>query len=233
MNIKLSACVLLLGCLFVCSDASAGIICQYVVHSTSNNQTYPHGLWTNGQRYGGNQAGSNYYDIKDMLFTQFDDGTAALTGTAMNSIGTVATVSLRFDEYSTSIPAGSAYKGNNGNPPADIEFYADFGAKTNLFTNTIKFSGNGVDETINIDRMVGDYGFQIGTGANDKTGEFGASAWILTDFHTSDPQRWDLNLTLTKITSGGFRSVPEPGAAAIWSIMLLGLIKARRRRRGE
>ena len=59
---------------------------------------------------------------------------------------------------------------------------------------------------------------QVGIGANDKTGAFGASAWLGT---SSPANHWDLNMTL--------REVSAPGTLGLMLVGVMGLVVVRRR----
>ncbi len=211
-----------------CGQSFGSIIAQYRVSSTSviNGQDKdgvdaPHGLWTAGDSYGSTEAGNNYYDIQgDMLFTQYDNGTATLIGSAMNPYGTVASISLSYGSFLSAVANPADYKKEGGlaYDPAEHDFY-------DTVSGTIEFAWGSNTETVNIARYVGSYKFQLGLGANAKsTTEFGGSSWIQDADNASEmgSDHWDLNLQ--------FSAVPEPTAFAVWSLMLAALVPFRRRR---
>lgn len=212
----------------LCGQTFGSIIAQYRVSSTSvingtdkNGVDAPHGLWTAGDSYGSTEQGNNYYDIQgDMLFTQYDDGTATLIGTAMNPYGTVASISLAYGSFLSAVASPADYKKEGG--LAYDENLHDF---YDSVSGTIEFDWGSGTETVNIDHYVGSYKFQLGLGANAKSKtEFGGSAWIRDADGSGEmgSDHWDLNLQ--------FSAVPEPTAFAVWSLMLAAMVPFRRRR---
>ena len=178
--------------------AAAGIIAKYAVTDAVNT----HGLWTGNVLYNGDQ-GFNLEN--DVFLTQFDDGTATLQGTASDS-GVIWNIDLLLSTYSTT-PDGST-KNGGGSPVADWEFYFDV-------AGTIS---NNFGDVVNVSRV--GPAFQMGTGANDKTGDYGASVWL----DVGQPgNHWDINMDLAAV------AVPGPASLARFGLGLLALGVSRRR----
>jgi hypothetical protein len=64
--------------------------------------------------------------------------------------------------------------------------------------------------------------FQLGVGANDKTGDFGGSAWLAIN-GGGKPSHWDLNMNLKLV------DVPEPSLLGLFLVGIIGTGVARRR----
>jgi len=202
------------------SAAKAEVVAAYDVFSTSNVNcsSAPHGLWTN-TKYASDGACGQYFDIKDGMLTIFEeDGerTAELMATAENPFGRVAEIMITFGGYTTDFPY---FKG--GEPGADAEYFAEL--VEGVITVTL---GDETHEWI-VEALAGQYAFQIGTGANDKNGEYGASTWLKVSKNGDDyAKHWDINVELEPKTT-----VSEPAGVAILGLGLIGLGAAMRRRR--
>ncbi len=178
-----------------------------------------HGLWTNSVGSGCERK----FSFQDgTTFTQdTDTGTATFTGTAINSIGQTAILDLSFDGFQDALDPTQAYKGGGGAyDPSTMDFYSGAAG-----TITI----DGATYTLNpADSLAGTTTLQVGAGANDKTGDFGGSAWlnILDPSGWSIPH-WDINFDLTARPG---TPVPAPGGMALFGLALIGLWAGRRRR---
>ncbi len=198
------------------TPAAASVIELGVSDATGGNCS--HGLWTNTLRDGC----SKKFSFQDgTVFTQnTDNGTATFTGTALNNQGEVATLDLMFSHFQDELFNGQEYKAGGGAyNPALMDFYSSGSG-----TITI----DGAVYTVNPgDGLAGTTTLQIGPGANDKTGDFGGSAWlnILNPSHLSIPH-WDINFDLTP----GSTPVPAPAGMALFGLALMGLWAGRRRK---
>lgn len=228
-------CAVVITTICLCGQSFGGILNQFTVYSTaSGGGPAPHGLWTASDLYGTSGSGSNYYDITSMLFTQYDDGTASLIGTATNPLASVANVELYFGTFrgailddSTQTDIDNEYKQENGSGYSEVDhdFYA-------TVSGTITFGA----EVVAINNYVNNFSFQFGLGANAKsTTELGASAWI-QDFDNGtnsstgmESHHWDLNLRFEPVSFTG--SVPEPASLMVWSVLMTAVVPFRRRRR--
>jgi len=164
-----------------------------------------HGLWTNGLSFNGDNS---FNFTNDTFLTEYDDGTATLLGGAEDS-GVTWVINILFEGYNAD-PDGPVKTG--GGPLLDSwDFYYET-------SGTISTSDDG-GFVANVSRM--GPALQIGFGANDKTSDFGASAWLSINGggHSS---HWDLNMDLV--------AVPEPSIIALFGLGLLGLGFARRRK---
>ncbi|MEM7543415.1 MAG: PEP-CTERM sorting domain-containing protein [Pseudomonadota bacterium] len=213
----------LAGALFLLAVAPVQAITIYNVSSTDkiNCAGAKHGLWT-ATDIGTPTCNSNYFDIQSgTTLTIFDDDAdssnwyAKLSGSAKNPtganpLGITATIDLTFTGFS-STGAGIAKKTAGGPVLPSWIYFTDI-------SGSISFDG-GFGSYV-IDDIKNNYALQIGQGANDKTGVFGASAWIQGPTMTSD--HWDLNLDLTL--------VPEPHTVALLGLALFGVAFAQRRK---
>jgi hypothetical protein len=166
-----------------------------------------HGLWTNNIRFN-NDRFFNFDD--DLFLTEYNDGTAHLYGHASDS-GVSWLIDIVWDSF-------------NENPDGNIK---DGGGSLlsswNFYHNVVSGSISTLDAggfVANIDRV--GPALQIGNGANDKTADFGASAWL--DINgAGKPGHWDLNMDLAAV------DVPEPSLFGLILVGLIGVGVARRR----
>lgn len=199
------------------SPALATTIDYDVTNATSGSCA--HGLWTNTS----NSGCERYYSFQDgSLFSQdTDTGTATFVATAINSAGHVASLNLSFSGFQDALTSGQEFKAGGGSyNPGTMDFYSNA-------TGTITIDGRVF--TLNpSDALAGTTTVQIGAGANDKTGDFGGSAW----FNILDPSgwhlpHWDINFDLTRRPG---TPVPAPGGMALFGLALVGLWASRRRK---
>ncbi|MGB3754723.1 MAG: PEP-CTERM sorting domain-containing protein [Parerythrobacter sp.] len=198
------------------TPAAASIIELGVSDATGGNCS--HGLWTNTLRSG---CAKKFSFQDGTVFTQnTDNGTATFTGTALNNQGEVATLDLMFSQFQDELFNGQDYKAGGGAyNPATMDFYSNA-------SGTIKI-GDAVYTLKPSDPLAGNTTLQIGPGANDKTSDFGGSAWlnILNPSHHSIPH-WDINFDLTHMPT----AVPAPAGMALFGLALMGLWAGRRRK---
>lgn len=178
-----------------------------------------HGLWTNSL----NSGCDRYYSFQDgsMFSVDTDAGTGTFTGTAINHLGTVATLDLRLSGLLDTLDGtGFDYKAGGGAyDPANQDYFTNASGTITVGGRTYRLKP--------WDPMAGDTTFQFGTGANDKTGDFGGSAWLnmLSPWGRSLPH-WDINFDLTHVPT----QVPAPAGALLLGLGLAGVWGARRRK---
>lgn len=213
-KLALAASVVAMG---FATPAQADILTYNVSDATSGSCS--HGLWTNTLGSGC----SNRYSFRDgtIFSVDTDAGTGTFTGTAINNLGTVATLDLSLSGLVDTLDGtGFDYKAGGG--PYDP-------ATQDYFTNasgTIKVG----DRTYTLnpsDPFAGNTVFQFGNGANDKTSAFGGSSWInmLKPWGKALPH-WDLNFNLSHVPT----EVPAPAGALLLGLGLAGVWGARRRK---
>ncbi|KLI64564.1 PEP-CTERM sorting domain-containing protein [Aurantiacibacter marinus] len=214
--IALAGTVLALG---MATPAQADILNYGVTDATGGS--CPHGLWTNTLNSGCERHHS-FQD--DTLFSiDTDAGTGTFTGTAINPSGQTATLDLTLSGFLDTLDGtGFDYKAGGGPYDPSVQDY---------FTNasgTITIGG--VTYTLNsTDPMAGNTVFQFGTGANDKTGDFGGSAWLnLLNPHGHALAHWDINFDLALIPG---TPVPAPAGLLLFGLGLAGAYGMRRRKK--
>lgn len=217
MKIKLTlgAAVIAMG---FAAPAQAEILNYDVSDATSNSCS--HGLWTNTLGSGCDRL----YSFEDGTTFSVDTeaGTGTFSGTAINGSGTVATLDLTLSGLLDTLDgSGFDYKGGGGAyDPANQDYFTsalgtiDIGGATYTLNPSDPFAGNTV--------------FQFGTGANDKTGDFGGSSWVnMLDPNNNPLAHWDLNFDLSYVPT----QVPAPAGLALFGFGLAGAWGARRLRR--
>lgn len=214
------------------------------VNCTTGGNDAPHGLWTNKYRPGTGGC-RQYFGFQEGSTLNVNGSTAQLTATAVNPAGVTAHIDFSFEQPTSKADweaAGGVIKTGGGNDTDDWSFYQlgegnikvsyDREWRGNTYRITDRFTLDLVDRT----------SFQFGLGANDKTGAFGASAWMDIESwtHTVMTQQfdrarqawisiempswsfnhklgghWDLNMDLN--------AVPLPAAAWLFITGLLGV----------
>lgn len=210
--------------LALATPANAAIIQYNVTNATGGS--CPHGLWTNDLY---NRQCKRKFAFQDgTMFTQDTNaGTATFMGTAINSLGHVATLNLSFSGFQDALLPGQDYKkGVGGLPydPATMDFYSMASGSIDIFngSTTQTYSLNPADP------LTGDTTLQIGPGANYFSSDFGGSAWLnILDPSGKSIPHWDINFDLA-LKPG--TPVPAPGGLALFGLALMGLWAARRRR---
>ncbi len=213
-KLALGAAIMAMG---FATPAQADILNYDVSNATGGDCA--HGLWTNTL----NSGCDRYYSFQDgsLFSVDTDNGTGTFTGTAINKSGTVATLDLSLSGLLDTLDGtGFGYKAGGGAyDPANQDYFTSA-----LGTITI----GGTPYTLNpLDPMAGNTVFQFGTGANDKTGDFGGSAWL----NVLKPTGWalphfDINFDLTRSPT----QVPAPAGALLLGLGLAGVWGARRRK---
>jgi len=219
----------LLTALLSLQVASAATVTSSWLVTNAQERGYDHGLWTNGlilkdtssSLTYSNENIKRYSYSSDSKLLAYDDGTAHLSAQAINPYGFTATIDIWFDGFTDSY---SKIKPGVASDFSNWDFYTSIrkGSHINLNSKTY-FVG-----------MVNDGNgpvLQIGTGANDKTMDFGASTWmdIFSDEDRTvklfNTKHWDLNMDLTPS--------PVPVPAAIWLMTpaLLGVFGFSRKKK--
>ncbi len=208
--------VLALG---MASPAHADILNYGVTNATGGSCA--HGLWTNSL----NSGCDRYHSFQDdTLFSiDTDAGTGTFTGTAINPSGQTATLDLSLSGFLGSLGGtGYDYKAGGGRYNPRVQDY---------FTNAAgTITIGGTTYTLNpADPLAGHTTFQFGRGANDKTGDFGGSAWLnLLDPSGHALSHWDINFDLSLIPG---TPVPAPAGLLLFGIGLAGAYGMRRRKK--
>ncbi|MGB1032693.1 MAG: hypothetical protein ACPGWM_08760, partial [Flavobacteriales bacterium] len=125
------------------------------------------------------------FDSDNMVFVQYNDSTAHLTGTVVNSENTdqAFEVSIWLDsrrDWATWSSLGRSFKDNLGFGAADNNYENwDYYEMVNGFS-TLTGLGDYAGSTLYLTHLPASYyyGFQCGLGANDKNGNFGMSGWF-------------------------------------------------------
>lgn len=217
-QLALSGAILSLG--MIAAPAQADII-DYNVSNATNTPGCSHGLWTNTL----NSGCDRHHSFQDgaRFSVDTDTGTGTFTGTAINAAGQVGTLNLTLSGLLDTLDGTHFdYKAGGGAYDPSTQDY---------FTNasgTITIGG--VTYTLNpSDPFAGQTVFQFGPGANDKTGDFGGSAWLnILDPHGNALAHWDINFDLTHIPG---TPVPAPAGLLLFGLGLGGVYAARRQRR--
>ena len=180
-------------------QVQAGIV-EYSVSDAAGNcgdagTLGSHGLWTNSlydtdvSCPTSSADPGNYFSMTaGSLFVDTDAGFGFLGMSAVNSIGSVASIAI--DLSGLIDPWTGPVKNPFG---ADVSAWDVFSVIDGLITivdadstvTTYAVSGHGA------------MGFQIGMGANDKNTGFGASTWL--DVSGYGPGHWDINLNITPV----------------------------------
>ena len=211
--------LLLTAFAFMSPAVQAGSIVEYSALNTGAtgtgcDATHPHGLWTQSTPVNSGTC-SPFFSMNpgavltvDQSGASQNDWFATLTGSATNSGGSLAVIDLTFSNFTDNHTLVTVKNGGGG-VPSTWEFFRDL---TGIITL------DGVEKSLT--NTKGGSSLQIGWGANDKTGAFGASAWIQGPDLGTD--HWDINLELEVIPA------PEPSTVLLMVISLLGL-KSRKR----
>ncbi len=205
--------------------ASADII-EFDVSSYNQGSSCAHGLYVGSIRNNCQRR----FDLQDGSLFAIDTAqqTATFTGSAINSKGTVANIDLNFTDFlETTAGSGLAFKNGSGvgyNPATDtpdIDFFSggfgtiDIGGTVFTLNQADPFRGNTL--------------FQFGTGANDKTLDFGGSAWInLLDPYGRSLGYVDINFNLARRPG---TPVPAPAGLGLMALGLAALGFGLRRRK--
>ncbi|WP_271079329.1 PEP-CTERM sorting domain-containing protein [Aurantiacibacter sp. MUD61] len=218
MKTKLALSGAALAICAVATPAQADVLNYGVTNATGGS--CPHGLWTNSLDSGC----SRYYSFQeDARFSvDTDAGTGTFTGTAINPNGEVATLDLSLSGLLDSLNGtGFGYKAGGGAYDPSVQDY---------FTNASgTITVDGVTYTLNpSDPFAGNTVFQFGTGANDKTGDFGGSSWLnMLDPHLNSLPHFDINFDLALIPG---TPVPAPAGLLLFGLGLAGAWGMRRRK---
>lgn len=216
-KLALGAAVVAMG---FATPAQADILNYNVSNATGGS--CPHGLWTNTL----NSGCSRYYSFQDgsTFSVDTDAGTGSFTATAINNLGTVATLDLSLSGLLDTLNGtGFGYKGGGGPyDPASQDYFTNASGTITVGSRTYTLNPS--------DPLAGNTVFQFGTGANDKTGDFGGSAWLnmLNPWGYAIPH-WDINFDLTHVPT----QVPAPAGALLLGLGLAGAWGARRRRKAK
>ena len=196
--------------------AQAEII-NYDASDTRFTNGCSHGLYTGG-------TCERRYSFQDgtVFSIDTDTGTATLTGTALNSLGELATLDLTFSGFLDSLDGtGFDYKQNGGGAydPANQDYWTSGMGTITIGGRTYSINPN--------DPFPGDTVLQFGDGANALNDAFGGSAWLnMLNPYGYSVGIWDINFNLTPITS-----VPAPAGMLLFGLGLFGAAQIRRRKK--
>ena len=220
-QLALAGTALALG--MAATPAQADVLNYGVSNATGGS--CPHGLWTNNA-FTSVHCNKKYAFQDGSLFSvDTDAGTGTFTGTAINPLGQVATLDLTLSGLLDSLNGtGFTYKAGGGAYDPSVQDYFTSA------TGTITIGGE--TYTLNpADPFAGDTVFQFGTGANDKTGDFGGSSWLnILDPSGRALAHWDINFDLT-FKPG--TPVPAPAGLLLFGLGLAGAWGARRMQRAK
>lgn len=213
----LAGTVLALG---LATPAQADVL-NYGVTDGATYGSCSHGLWTNTLGSGCERR----YSFQDgsTFSVDTDNGTGTFTGTAINSLGQVATLDLTLSGFLDTLDgSGFDYKAGGGPYDPSVQDYFTNGAGTiTIGSNTYTLNPS--------DPFAGNTVFQMGFGANDMTGNFGGSTWLnILDPHGRALAHWDINFDLAQIPG---TPVPAPAGLLLFGLGLAGVWGARKARR--
>lgn len=206
--------------------ASANVI-EFDAQNANNRGSCSHGLWTGSIGTGC----SRRYSLQDDAVFTIDEHsqTATFTGSAINNKGQVAQIDLTFGDFlESTLGTNFGFKNGGGvnfNPQTDtpdIDFFTSGSGSIILDGRRFTLNAN--------DPFAGNTALQVGLGANDKTADFGASAWLnfLDPYGNPLGQHWDINLNLTPRPG---TPVPAPAGLGLMAMGLAGLGFGLRRRK--
>ena len=217
MKLKLSLGAAAIAMAFA-TPAQAEVINYDISNATSGS--CQHGLWTNTVGSGCERR----YAFQDgsTFSVDTDTGTGTFSGTAINSVGEVATLDITLSGLLDTLDGtGFTYKAGGGPYDPSTQDYFSSALGTITLGSTV-YTLNAADP------FAGNTVFQFGPGANDKTSDFGGSAWLnLLDPYHNPLAHWDINFDLTHVPT----QVPAPAGLALFGLGLAGAWGARRSRR--
>ncbi|MDJ1182940.1 PEP-CTERM sorting domain-containing protein [Roseofilum casamattae] len=186
-------------------------------------------------------GGSDFVEVGDILFNEFDDGTARLFGTVVSEkdANQKWDFNVWFEGYTEDIktwnPDATAKKeltGSNGLAytsgivdPSDWWYYTYHSTKESIFTGAIGSAVEGESFTID-DITNGKHPVQVGKGANGKNTNMGLSTWFKHsgDYNsTSGHADFNIDLVARALPPKPSVDVPEPATMSFLSLGLLGL----------
>ncbi|MGI9324729.1 MAG: VPLPA-CTERM sorting domain-containing protein [Pseudomonadales bacterium] len=146
--------------------------------TTASGKDAPHGLWTNKYRKGGGGGCAQFYDFKKDSTLTVDNGQAHLKAKAKNPYGVVAKIDFKFSNpVAPADWTGVVKTGGTGVQP-DWRFYTQGSGDIKIkYEKNYNGKRLKIVDKFSLD-LVDNTAMQFGTGANDKTGAFGASAWL-------------------------------------------------------
>jgi len=207
--------------------ASANVI-EYDATSYNQGSSCAHGLFVGAIRNNCQRR----FDLQDGSIFAIDTAqqTATFTASAINSAGTVANINLTFTDFlETTLGSGLRFKNGSGigynerTDTPDIDFFSGGFGTVEIGGTTFRLNGS--------DPFRGDTLLQVGTGANDKTRDFGASAWLnLLDPYGRSLGNVDINFNLARRPG---TPVPAPAGLGLMALGLAGLGVGLRRRRKQ
>ncbi|MEM9620045.1 MAG: hypothetical protein AAF993_00255 [Pseudomonadota bacterium] len=193
----------------------------YNVSSTDvvNCSGAPHGFWTNQLQLGGGSC-DQYYNYQEGSTLAVDTmaGEAVLDATAVNPYGVTAVINFTWENLVPYSDWTGVVKNGGGGNPADWLYFASGSGSASFF-----YAGSLLG-TIAMEIMP-NTALQLGLGANDKDGAYGASSWLkpLVYSKTRVGKHWDFNMNLSAA------SVPAGGSVITMLLALFALGALRRR----
>ena len=159
-----------------------------------------HAIWLSNTSFPG--SSTDFLFESGAAFEQFPDGTATITGIVSNTQNSNDKWEVKLylsdkKDWNQWSALGRSYKderGFTGNNYLNWDYYIEDPSK---LSKLVGLAGNAGKE-VAIEHMPGNYyyGFQVGTAANNKNGDFGLSGWFTYSLDGTNYYQGDFNLDL-------------------------------------